>query len=84
MKARIFALLLCLILLLSGCGKKENQGNPDNSETGTQGEVVDLGDDNKTFGDSLDDLGVYDGYFEGESTDIIVECISGMQGAYKL
>ena len=92
MKTRIFALLLCLVLILTGCSKggnngdgtQGNDGNPNNTETGTQGEVADLGDDSKTFGESLDDLGAYDGYFEGESTDIVVECISGTQGAYKL
>ena len=92
MKTRIFALLLCLVLLLTGCSKggsngDDTQGNeddPNNIETGTQGEVVDLGDDSKTFGESLDDLGAYAGYFEGESTDIVVECVSGTQGAYKL
>lgn len=92
MKTRIFALLLCLVLLLTGCSVNNqngdetggNQGNPDSSETGTQGEVADLGDDNKTFGESLDDLGAYDGYFESASTDIEVKCISGTDKAYKL
>lgn len=92
MKIRILALLLCLGLLFTGCSKggnngdgtQGNEGYPNNTETETQGEVADLGDDSKTFGDSLDDLGAYDGYFEGESTDIVVECVSGTQGAYKL
>ena len=95
MKTRIFALLLSLVLLLTGCskggnngdgtqGNQQNQGNSYSSETGTPGEVADLGNDNKSFGESLDDLGAYDGYFEGESTDIVVECVSGTQGAYKL
>ena len=92
MKTRIFALLLCLVLLLTGCSKggsnsddtQESGGNPNNTETGTQGEVADLGDDSKTFGESLDDLGAYDGYFEGESTDIVVKCVSGTDKAYKL
>ena len=92
MKIRILALLLCLDLLLTGCSGNNqngddtggNQGNPDSSETGTQGDVADLGDDNKTFGDSLDNLGVYDGYFESASTDIEVKCISGTDKAYKL
>ena len=91
MKIRILALLLCLVLLLTGCSKggnngdgtQENDGNPNNTETGTQDEVADLGDDSKTFGESLDDLGAYDGYFEGESTDIVVECVSGTDKAYK-
>ena len=82
MKTRIFALLLCLVLLLTGCGKKDKNEGYQNPEE--QGATADLGDDNKSFGESLDDLGTYDGYFEGESTDIVVECISGTQGAYKL
>ena len=82
MKTRIFALLLFLVLLLTGCGKKDKNEGYQNPEE--QGTTADLGDDNKSFGKSLDDLGAYDGYFEGESTDIVVECVSGTQGAYKL
>ena len=82
MKTRIFALLLCLVLLLIGCGKKDKNEGYQNPEE--QGTTADFGDDNKSFGESLDDLGAYDGYFEGESTDIVVECVSGTQGAYKL
>ena len=82
MKTRIFALLLCLVLLLTGCGKKDKNEGYQNPEE--QGTAADLGDDNKSFGESLDDLGAYDGYFEDESTDIVVECISGTNKAYKL
>ena len=82
MKIRLTALLLCFILLLTGCGKKDKNEGYQNPEE--QGTTADLGDDNKSFGESLDDLGAYGGYFEGESTDIVVECVSGMQGAYKL
>ena len=82
MKTKIFALLLCLVLLLTGCGKKDKNEGYQNPEK--QGTTADLGDDNKSFGESLDSLGAYDGYFEGESSDIVVECVSGTQGAYKL
>ena len=82
MKTKIFALLLCLVLLLTGCGKKDKNEGYQNPEE--QGTTADLGDDNKSFGESLDDLGAYGGYFEDESTDIVVECVSGTQGAYKL
>ena len=82
MKIRIFALLLCLVLLLTGCEKKDkNEGYQNPEEQGTK---ADLGDDNKSFGESVDDLGAYDGYFEGESADIAVECVSGTDKAYKL
>ena len=82
MKTRIFALLLCLVLFLTGCENKNKNDGYINPET--QGTMEDLGDDNKTFGESLDDLGAYDGYFENEARDIVVECISGTNNAYKL
>ena len=95
MNTKILALLMCLILILSGCssntndsggtqGNQPNQGNPDSSESGTQGEVADLGDDSKTFGEDLEALGAYDGYFESASTDVEVQCVSGTDKAYKL
>ena len=104
MKIRLTALLLCFILLLTGCSKGnagsddagnnqgnpnssetgDHQSNPESSETGTQGEVADLGDDDKTFGEDIEASGAYDGYFEGESGDIVVECVSGTKNAYKL
>ena len=76
MKIKILMLLICLALLLTGCntgkisGMDDNRVNSDNNEAGPQGELTDLGDDNKTFGEDIQNSGVYDGYFEGESTDI--------------
>ena len=84
MKRKIMALVLCFVLLLVGCTDNNNQGKPDSSTTETQGNVADLGDGNKTFGEDIEDTGAYDGYFEGESTDIVVKCISGTDNAYKL
>lgn len=95
MKTRILALLMCLILILSGCsgntndsggtpGDQPNRGNPDSSESAAQGEVADLGDDSKTFGEDLEALGAYDGYFENASTDVEIKCVSGTDKAYKL
>ena len=104
MKLRLVVLLLCLVMLLAGCGETAEYGDgtqehqdtpkvqddtqdaekPAETEVETQGEAADLGDDNKTFGDSLDHLGAYDGYFEGASKDAVVECVSGTKNAYKL
>ena len=66
MKIRLLSLFLLLTLLFVSCARKtpENLGAPESSNNNeTQGEVADLGGDDKTFGDSLDDLGIYDGYF---------------------
>jgi hypothetical protein len=73
MKIRLTATFLCLLLLLTGCNKKDDQNH-------------DLGnsEDNQSFGSSFDDLGAYGGYFEGESTDITITCLSGTQNAYKI
>ena len=65
-------------------GNTESGDQGGNNQGGNPGAVEDLGDDNKTFGDSLDELHVYDGYFEGASTNLTVECLSGTKNAYKL
>ena len=88
MKKSLLAFTLAAVLLLTGCGRnalgnngilgsKPNQGKPDVTENGTQGDVADLGDDNKTFGDSFEDLGIYDGYVENAPTDLDITCIYG-------
>lgn len=65
--------------------QEKNPQTPTPPETtATKGDVTDLGDDNQTFGDDIKDSGAYDGYFEGESRDITVSCLSGTQNAYKL
>ena len=63
-----------------------NNGGSETSQTGSEDpeDVEDLGDGNKTFGESIEDLGAYDGYFEGDSKDAVVECLSGTKNAYKL
>ena len=94
MKRRIFSLLLCLALLLAGCngdvrideigGDMIGTDSAPDDSTETKGEAADLGDESKTFGEDIDDTGAYDGFFEGTSADISVECISGTENAYKL
>jgi len=76
--------------MFSGCSKKtagniiEPNNITDRWNPETQGEVADLGDDEASFGEELEKLGAYEGMFEGESTDITIECISGTENAYKL
>ena len=95
MKRRIMALLLCFAMLLVGCNKGNNGdekiyenhpsgGKPNNSEVGTSGDAGNLGDDETSFGEDINDSGAYDGYFEAESKDIVVECVAGTKNAYKL
>ena len=99
MKTRFIAVLLIFLLLLTGCSQNGNNAdvvgtdssvNPTESDTTREsaenetGAVADLGDDSKTFGESFEDFGAYDGYFESESKDIVVECISGTKNAYKI
>ena len=92
MKIKFLAFFLCIALLLSGCTANHGptfntkptdptNGDPVPSVPGTS---TDLGDDSKTFGEDLEALGAYDGYFEGVSTDVEVKCVSGTDKAYKL
>ncbi len=75
---KTLALLLILsmtLCLLAGCDSGDYKGSH------TAGA---LGDDDDTFGEPLENTGIYDGYFEGESTDIKIECLSGTDNAYSL
>ena len=62
--------------------KKPITNNGNNGEM--QGESSDLGGDDTSFGEDIKDMGAYDGYFENDSDDVIIECISGTQNAYTL
>ncbi|MBR6741892.1 MAG: carbohydrate-binding domain-containing protein [Clostridia bacterium] len=85
MKLRVLTLLLCFAMLLCSCaGKDPSQSQRPGGQNGEeQGDVTDLGGDSKTFGEDIENTGAYDGYFEGESQDLSVECISGTPNAYK-
>ena len=105
-KIRIFALLICLVMLFASCGElgdltdmsdggifennddtfdnKKPDKRPNDPRPMLPGESVDLGSDDKTFGEDLEDLGAYDGYFEGASEDLVVTCVSGTDKDYKL
>ena len=63
------------MLMLTSCGGG-NSPLPDGEGT--------LGGSDEGFGEKLEDLGVYDGYFDGESEEIEIKCISGTDGAYTL
>ena len=87
---RWIAVALCIVLLLTGCGSQDSlisdsrPGSHDPVVPPTQGNVTDLGDDNTSFGEELEDTGAYDGDFSGESLDFELDCLSGTANAYKL
>ncbi len=83
----VLLILTMLLCLLTGCGiLNDPNGNKGNYAGGNErpNTNTDLGDDDDTFGDALDETGVYDGYFEEESTDLNVECVSGTSNAYSI
>ncbi len=84
----LFLILVMTVCLLVGCKKQSNHsdGDGNNSTNGnaTPSDNKNLGDAEDSFGAALDDIGIYDGYFEGESTDINIERVSGTGNAYTL
>lgn len=86
MKIKFSALLLCLILLFAGCAKTTEQGEETEATTSSEegSTKEELADESTSDVISLDNLGVHEGYFEGESADITVTCLSGTQNAYKI
>lgn len=87
MKIKITALLLCLAIMLSSCNKgntSQTSGNTDDT-TSTTSENNDIQNGETDINTpSLDDMGLYDGIFDGESVDIDIVCVSGTQNAYTL
>ena len=89
MKKKITALLLAATLLLTGCGLGDTM-IPVDTKPGTetppetQGTVPSLGDDDTSFGEDIEDSGIFDGFFEEETKDFTVTCLSGTPKAYTL
>lgn len=79
MKYKLLSIILVFTLLLSGCGGGSVQ---DNLFTG--GTNADLGGNNDSFGDQLEDSGVYDGKFQEVSQEIVISCLSGTPNAYTI
>ena len=83
MNYKFFAVFLCFVLLLTGCNKVGGEitvyPNPE-----TQGTVATLGDDDTSFGEEIEDSGIYDGLFEEITQTIAVEWVSGTKNAYKV
>ena len=79
---KIFGCILIFALLFSlcACGESTNDG----TEPLLKDVNDDIGEPGDSFGDSLEDSGAYDGYFEENVNDIKIECISGTTGAYAI
>lgn len=73
MKKFPFYIITCLIVLslLSCEDELPNSG-------------ADLSGDETAFGTSLDELGAYDGYFEDDSSDVEIKCVSGSDACYTI
>ena len=83
MNYKFIAVFLCFVLLLTGCdhggGEVIAYPNPE-----TQGTVATLGDDDTSFGEEIEDSGIYDGLFDEITQTIAVEWVSGTKNAYKV
>lgn len=72
------SVLLCLLFLtalLTGCSKAPD---PNSTPGGFEG------GDNSAYGDSLDDLNAYDGFFEEDIVDVTINCVSGTEDCYTI
>lgn len=76
---KAFAWCLALTLLLAGCQKTNDRQPADSFAPAPQ-----LSADDSSFGESLESLGVYRGYFEEASKEITVTTQSGTADPYTL
>ena len=96
----ILLILCLVLTVIPGCdkdpGEKQTEPAGDSApgkpaaaaptDSGNAGSTApaDPADGSGAFGSSLDELNAYAGYFEGDSTDITVDCVSGTSGCYTL
>lgn len=82
MKKLILLLVIAamLLMLLAGCARPHASDGNGESVT-MSGNDTDLGDSSQSFGDDIDEIGFYNGYFETAS-GIEVTCVSGSEGCY--
>ena len=88
MTKRLSALFLCLFLL-TGCNgtiadTSKNSRPITDYPPNTQGTAATLGDDNTSFGEEIEDSGIYDGLFDEITQTIAVEWVSGSKNAYTI
>lgn len=80
-KITAFLCIFAFVLSLSAC----NVGNNDWDTPSNQNmPTTDLDDDNSTFGTNLENTGAFDGYFEEETQEVTILCVSGTKNAYKI
>ncbi len=96
-KIKLTAFFLLLLVLLVGCTAQDQETEADTSEK-TDVPTEDATEENASeenaseevdltpegVGVPPQELGIYDGYFDGESQDLHVECLMGTRAAYKL
>lgn len=91
MKNRSFAALMALLLcacILAGCnqqpgGPGNNNGDGPNTKPTDFFEDPAFTGDESAFGEDLEQLGVYEGLFEGDSANLSVNCLSGTAGCVR-
>lgn len=81
---RLSAVLLGCALLLCGCDRDVIQSGASMSGEGTNDISTELGGFDDAFGGEFSDAEIYEGFFEEDSSDITVECISGTPDCYTL
>ncbi len=82
-------ILLISLSAFTGCFKKTDGGDlqasyPFGDPNSTQNNGNISSNPDESFGADLGDLGANDGYFDSETVDVEIKCISGTQNAYAL
>ena len=84
---RIIAASVALVIVVACCSCKNTNANNTNAENNnfpTDAETADLGEKEASFGESIEELNLYEGYFEDDLADVVVECVSGSDDCYNL
>lgn len=84
MNLKIISVFLIFVLMLTGCSKNQDGTQNGASSNEIPISVADLGDDSSSFGEAIEDIGTYDGYFEDDIVDLQINCLSGTKDCYSI
>ncbi len=83
-KGLLCCALVCALSLASCTQKSMEEGFQGGFPNQPQGSTTDLGNDDKTYGEDFENLGIYDGDFETGTQSVTIECLSGTANCYKI
>ena len=81
MKKTILSVFICLVLILCACKAPTDIGSPNDKNDFSDIDTT-LGDGDDKFTDDRTESEIYEGFFDGDTSDVVITCLSGSRNCY--